>query len=240
MKQKPDEMPDEWVRQSLGQLPDAPPPGSTFDAERLWAQLRPELDTVPVRRPYGWAWWAAAACLSGLIFGWFLLHQPADDHRADVAHTTVEKANSPILTERTPPATNNITALKPARSVQARRIVKLRKEGNNSETPKHIVVMPTPEPAETVARLPELPTATDIALVREKLAQPEKINAAAVAQKRRFRVVHQNELRAEEEARPKLYRAEHFVRIGIRQPDSPAPDERQPAPIISLTSKPNH
>ncbi len=239
MKQKPDEMPDEWVRQALSQLPDAPPPGSTFDTERLWAQLRPELDTMPVRRPFGWAWWAAAACLSGLILGWFLLRQPADERTAPIANKAVDTINTPTLTHQIPHTDNTITSSQSAHSEETNRVVGLPKNRREKEIHRQSVTTSIPEPTETVAQLPEVSTATEVPSVIEKLAQPEKINVAAVIQKRRFQVVHQNELRAEEEARPKLYRAEHFVRIGTGQPDSPTPEERQPVPIMSLTNKLN-
>ena len=57
------------------------------------------------------------------------------------------------------------------------------------------------------------------------------------APKRRFRVVHENELRAEEEASPKLYRTEHFVRLGTKRSEEPAPEENRPSPYMSLTQQ---
>ena len=232
-------MPDRWVRDWLGQLPDAPPPGSTFDTERLWAQLRPELQADPARRLAGWAWYVVAACLSGLILGWFLLNQPADNHKAYIAHNTVKKANPPFLTGRTPYVATKLTRSEPARSVAVRRILSLRRERNDSETPKYNVIVPAPEQTEFVVQLPELPAETAMPPIAEKLVQSQKPAIAQTRPKHRFQVVHQNELRAEEEARPKLYRTEHFVRIGTVQPDSPTPEERQPAPVMSLTNKPN-
>lgn len=95
-------------------------------------------------------------------------------------------------------------------------------------------------PTETAPQLPELPAVAEVSPVVEKLPELSKPKVASATPKRRFRVVHENELRAEEEARPKLYRTDHFVRLGTRRGEEPMPEERRPTLIMSLTHKPNH
>lgn len=96
MKQKPDETLDQWVRQALSQLPDAPPPASSFDSEHLWAQLRPELQAEPSRWPARLVWWMAAACLAGLSLGWVWLYRSTDD-RNTVNRKNNRKTEVPIV-----------------------------------------------------------------------------------------------------------------------------------------------
>ncbi|MCY7360097.1 MAG: hypothetical protein LH609_22115, partial [Rudanella sp.] len=70
MNEKQGDLLDQRIRQTLSSLPDAPPPGSPFDAARLWEQLRPELNAPPVFRKLVGYWWWAGAAVVGLVVGW--------------------------------------------------------------------------------------------------------------------------------------------------------------------------
>ena len=80
---------------------------------------------------------------------------------------------------------------------------------------------------------------TEAPAIIDKLLTSGVPKVIQVKPKRRFQVVHENELRAEEEAQPKLYRPDHFVRLGSGQVEEPQPETGRPALIMSLTNKPN-
>lgn len=240
MKQKSDETLDQWVRQSLRQLPNTPPPGSSFDPERVWAQLRPELQAAPARRRVGWAWWTVAACLGGLVLGWFWLHQSSDDRNEVVAHRSDRSVNAPIITHHKPNSADKIAAPKSVVSEDRRTGLASRTQSHRKETPKEKSTLRMPEPIEAVPQTSDLQVVAEVPPVVEKRPELPKPNVATTTAKRWFRVVHENELRAEEEARPKLYRTGHFVRLGTGRDEKPVPDEDRPTLLMPLTNKPNH
>jgi hypothetical protein len=236
MKQKPDETLDHWVRQSLSQLPDAPPPGSSFDPEHLWAQLRPDVQAAPARRRMGWAWWVVAACLAGLTVSWFLQPKPANN-KAVIAHGTRRNTNAQMEHRQKSDPVAEMAVARPVFS-RKRPVPEPIIATNHKETPIQQVT-PSPEQViEANPQTPELSTVADVTPITEKLPEP-KPNVAVIAPKHQFRVVHENELRAEEEARPKLYRTEHFVRVGTGRREETGPEEQRPTLIMSLTNKPN-
>ncbi len=239
MKQKPDETPDQWVRQSLSQLSDTPPPGSSFDPERVWGQLRPELQAAPSHRRVGGAWWAVAACLGGLVVGWFWVNQSSDDDTEVVAHRTERRADAPVIIHDKPKSADKIAAPKSVVSEDRRPGLALRIQSQRKETPKEKSAPRMPEPIETVPQTSDLQIVAEVPPVVEKRPELSKPNVATTTAKRRFRVVHENELRAEEEARPKLYRTDHFVRLGTGQSEELVPDEDRPTLLMPLTNKPN-
>ena len=236
MNGKPDEHFDQGVRQSLDRLPDAPPPGTNFNAERLWKQLQPELQNPAIHRR-GWVGWAAAACVMGLLLlGWLSIdRQPIVNHRlvsrtGHLATPTAinRKPKITIRNDRSEPAYSPKTHLSsPDHTRQLERIAKAAP-----------LVLPETEPAQPVADVTEPLQVMDTTSSGSARSEPVKITAA-VAQKRRFRVVHLNELQAEEEARPKFYRTEGFVRLGTGRQDRPTYDEPTDAIILPLTSKTN-
>lgn len=240
MDQKSDETLDHWIWQSINQLPATPPPGSSFDSERLWAQLRPAIQVTPSRRPALLAGWLAAACLTGLVAGWFWLHQLVNPHPTDVAHRNGQhKVATPIVTHQFPESIDKIVVSKPIvfekKRLPAGRLIRSHKPQKQFAES----VLRSVEPTEIGAQATALPMVTEISTATEKPVERSKSAVAATAPKRRFRIVHENELRAEEEARPKLYHTEHFVRLGTRQPAEITPDDRQPVLLMPLTSKPN-
>lgn len=232
MNGKPDEHLDQWVRQSLDRLRDTPPPGSTFDAERLWGQLQPELQNSPARRRIGSVWWAAAACLLGFVLlGWlWLTQQPV---------TTV--------VDYQPASTGPVQLEKPA--IRARESPVAQRGGRSKFAAKRLhlaepMVVSKPqtpvqplEPVETKNQ-PPVSLAEPTPGVETPVEPPKTITAAATP-KRQFQMVHINELVAEEEARPKLYRTEHFVRLGTCSRQESAQNQPSPLIIIPLTKKTN-
>jgi hypothetical protein len=209
MKLKNDELPDEWVRQTLSRLPDAPPPGSSFDSERLWGQLRPELQAKPTRRQT-W-WWLSAACVAGLLFGWLTWPLSSSEPKTGLATSVV--TNRPKADAGAEPSPNQAESLSQPTPVIAE-THQLKRQRN----PVHRQPQSSPDDGATAAISPELesiqaaePTATSVVAT---VLIPRKANVAVVTPKRRFRVMHENELRAEDESAPQLYRINHFVRLG--------------------------
>lgn len=237
MNGKPDEPFDQWVRQSLDRLPDAPPPGTQFDAGRLWDQLQPELQKAPAHRRVGPVWWAAAACLVSVLLGWLSIDRQPESTRRTVG--SVARPNTPVSIrpeQRVAAKTDPSESVRPTNTHQSFRLSARRPARIASNSP---TVVPPSEPDRPVATVTELPTIADTKL--PVVTQPETITSTAVAAapKRRFRVVHLNELQAEEEARPKFYRTEGFVRLGTGRQDGPTHDEPTAAIILPLTSKTN-
>ncbi|MBO0950099.1 hypothetical protein [Fibrella forsythiae] len=222
---------DERLRQALDTLSDVPAPGSTFDAGKFWEQLRPELaaeTVVLVSKRTGQVRWLVAASLVGmaLFLGWLLRSTPALNQTQINRQTEKEVVKHvPIhLRERTQPK-------------QTPLIASSRSRKRTSESPKGNVEKSTGVSAHTTdatnsqltvatANVPvDLPVAE--ALPTELTAvqlPPTAVTRKAVPTypKRRFAVVHQNELRAEAETRAKLERNDRFVRLGSA-PVSDAP-----------------
>lgn len=232
MNGTPDEHPDQWIRQSLDRLPDTPPPGSTFDSKHLWVQLQPELQKIPARRRIGPVWWAAAACLvSCVLMGWLWSTQ------SPVATTIVSQQPTSTPVQSTKPKIHNYEspiAQQEGRSrytVKSHPIVQPRIRSKPEMTTQPVV------PIEPVDLSP-MPLAETAPIV-ETPVEPLKTSMAVKTPKRRFQVVHLNELAAEEEARPKLYRPEHFVRRGIGTREELPETKSSPAIIIPLTKRIN-
>lgn len=238
MKPQPDETLDAWVRQALDQLPDALPPGSTFDAKRLWGQMRPALPKTPARRWAGWMRWATAASVVGLLWIGFRFAQPPQS----------AATNQPTLT---PMATHLTTTPKAEPKPESPGIptvaVKLnRSRQRPTRSPVDLPTTPAPTPVASVdaQNVPDV-TPAESARPDEPLAatalltEPTTSSTVAGAPKRRFRVVHVNELRAEEEIRAKLYRTEGFVRLGTGRKAEPTRDEPTTVLILPLSSKTN-
>ncbi|WP_420148105.1 hypothetical protein [Spirosoma sp.] len=238
MKQKPDEMPDAWVRQSLRQLPDAPPPDSAFDSERLWAQLRPELQARPVRRRMRWIW-LAAACLAGLVLSWFFWQNPHTDQPVVATHHFLPKPS--VKASGKAKSLDKADTLVPVFAQRSRQKTSRQPTEKQYVAPQastHVASVSHPIIQDVAVPLADS-TATTIepSLVAEKTMERSKPNVTTVKPKRRFRLMHENELRAEEEAAPKIYRTDHFVRIGSGRSDAPVSEPRQTEPPLSLTTK---
>ncbi|SFE17103.1 hypothetical protein [Spirosoma endophyticum] len=239
MKQKPDETLDQWVRQTLSQLPDTPPPGSSFDPARLWAQLHPELQAAPVRRKIGIVWWIAAACLTGLTLSWFWMNPSPADRKTVAVQKIDRKEDVATASHPTPNWAAEVVNSKTISTEKNRPMVSLKIRSRQKQGPDQEVIPVRSKAVKAEPPAIELPAVAEVLPIIEKPVERSKPNVAATALKRRFRVVHENELQAEEEARPKLYRTEHFVRIGTGERSEPAPNENRPALRLPLTHKPN-
>jgi hypothetical protein len=230
MNGKPDEHLDQWVRQSLDRLPDTLPPGTTFNHERLWTQLRPELQKPARSRQRGW-WWVAAACLAGVGLGWFVLDQPQLVHSAAVTHEKRpalpqpnDQPSSPVIdpgqVARVVPETS--------RPPVERRVVQATATpvslGNEST---QVVALPDESSADT--RIDSIASAVS-----------DKASVSVVrSPKRRFQVVHLNELQAEEDIRPSQYRTERFVRLGMGSTGASSPQATHPSISLPINTKSN-
>ena len=237
MNGKPDEPLDQWVRQSLDRVPDVPPPDTRFNADRLWDQLRPELQKAPAHRRVGPGWWAAAACLVSVLLGWLWMRsQPESTHRTV---GSVVRPNTPVSIrpeQRVAAKTGPFESVRPTKTHRSLRPSARRPERVASNLP---TAVPPNEPARPVATVAAAPMIADTNV--PVVMQPASATGTAVAAapKRRFRVVHLNELLAEDEIRPTLHRTDRFVRLGTGDHGQPAPETAHPTITWPLTTKPN-
>ena len=221
MNGKPDEPFDQWVRQSLDKLPDAPPPGTQFDAGRLWNQIQPELHKPATHRRFGWVGWLAAACTVGMLLGWFRTNQQPD--LTGRIASSIKRPNGPVTIR---PERRAITGTDPSESIG---MMKIRRPFRPSVRRRGRIasVLPTVLPANGTAQ--SVAAVADPLLVLDTNftipTQPKPVKIAAVAMpKRRFRVVHLNELQAEEAIRPSPHKTDRFVRLGTGDHGQPMPE----------------
>lgn len=236
MKQQPDETLDQWVRQSLDRLPDGPPPGSAFDPDRVWKQLRPAMQEKPVR----WPWWrvggAVAACLIAVLVVWLSVN-PRPESATGLARRTQERQPAPPATASAPVRTYRPA---PARVPVPGEVAVASERIRKSPAPAVAPVQTTADPqlpetrAEPVATInaPEAVVHTTPAVV----ASAGKPASTSAARTRRFQVVHLNELQTEDEIRPTPHRTDRFVRLGTGAP-GPAPVDAA-TPILTLPLNP--
>jgi hypothetical protein len=243
MNEKQGEHLDHRIRQALGSLPDAPPPGSPFDSARLWEQLRPELAAPPASRKRVGAWWWAAASVVVLVMGgwfyvvsvWPVAKQVSVSHPRSVGTQT---AVSGLISERparTPGHAWQADDAEPVQRIgpshggatlgrQAKKSIPTWPDGPTDYQSVVQPIPPQPVIPESVTVIAEIPTST-----------------IATAPKRRFRVVHENELMAEDEAHRIRYapegRTERFVRIGTGSSAQPTVSEESPALMLPLNRK---
>lgn len=221
---------DQRIRQALDSLPDAPPPGSSFNAARLWDQLRPELATQPVsalpqKNRRRW-WLVAAACMGLLLGGWWWLAQHVPNGIRTGQAIQVAVSRSPQQRTQPQPVHPQLADKAPmARRKTPVQRFNLQPSGLHpviNESPPPIELQPATR-SEPVADVPESVAA----------APAETYPAAPVLPpnrlKRRFAVVHQNELRAEAETQAKLERNDQFVRLGVPSPTTPSKAFAAPA-----------
>lgn len=228
MNGKPDEHLDQWVRQSLDRLPDAPPPGTAFDRERFWAQLRPELQTSAGPRRRVWGWWTAAACLAGILLGWFVLTRPQPERSVVAAQEKRPDAPKPS-------AQTSKTVIEPEPVVRV-----VLRTSRLSVDRKIVRTVPVPDLSGDSTAPTVAVTSTPTVDTRIDSAAAGKAGVAVVrSPKRRFQVVHLNELQAEEEIRPGPYRTERFVRLGMGNTGTSTPEAIHPSLSLPVTSKSN-
>lgn len=194
-------------------------------------QLRPELQPSANPRRRSWAWWAAAACLAGVVLAWLVLNQPQPEQRVTVAQEKGPDAQ--ILIDQKSKAEIEPERVAGVVSTTSRPFVKR----------KILGTAPVPAPsgggtAPTVALSSEstVDTRTDSAVS----TAPARASTVVVSvPRRRFRVVHLNELQAEEEIRPGSYRTERFVRLGMGNRGTPVPETSHPSISLPINSKSN-
>ena len=235
MNGKPDEHLDQWVRQSLDRLPDAPPPGTTFDAERLWGQLRPELQKPATRRRFGWVGWLAAACVTGTLLGWFWMGQQPE-HKPLIA-SKVERQRVPVSIRSHQYATDKNDPSEPIRSTKIRQFSLPSTRHSERIATVALIVLPAKEPTHLVDNGTEPPTTADTTSSIPTQTETPETTAVAAAPKRRFLVVHLNELQAEEAIRPTPQRTDRFVRLGTGDNGQPVPETAHPTLTWPLTNK---
>ena len=257
MNEKQGNHSDQRIRQTLGMLPDAPPPGSAFDSAALWERMRPELASQSIaaqpvqpvagrKRPV-FGWWLAAASVV-LLLGWLWWPRQVSPLPSIATRKLLEKTGVRIdlLAKPNPSVNQPNVAVLPIDARLATAFPKHQHQHTN-RTATGPILMKKPDKlvvnqpsiaddesivlsAETVLVLPELETLT--------LASTQKLAIAAVP-KRRFRVVHTNEIAAEEESNVVRYRAERFVRVGTGSPLSVPDnnDDNLPALLLPINRK---
>jgi hypothetical protein len=149
-----------------------------------------------------------------------------------VAHHGNRKANIPKVSHPVPKPADEIAVLKPV--INEKKQLKIRLQATDHQFKRRVQesIPQLRELAEEIPHLSEPPTV-------EKVPEPPKLKTAVAISKRRFRVIHENELRAEEETRPKIYHTENFVRLGTGRSEEPVREERRPALTLPLPHKSN-
>ena len=227
---RPDELLDKWVRQALNDLPDTPPPGSAFNADQVWRQMHPRLHGAAPQRRSGTVWWLAAACAAVVLIGWLYVEiEPAEKvasviNRPPAASIPTNRPVGPLdLRQRTAVRDQS------AKAVRERSVRRVNVPERNLVEQTKLTEGITAMPAETLRIVAETIPST-----------PEVTKALATVPKRQFRVVHVNELQAEDEKRPKLYQTGNVVRLGDEGELRPDEGEIAKPIILRLTNKPNH
>lgn len=229
MNEKQGNLLDQRIRQALGSLPDAPPPGSPFDSARLWEQLRPELNAQqPVSRKRVGGWWWAAALVAGLLVVGFWYGQSASKQTTTIS----QSVSLPPRSEKYGPVFSQTEVAKQTAHPSARR-------KNNLQTAV-AVRFATKAEAETVSI-----QQTEQPIIREPVSLTPLVEipktVVATLTKKRFRVVHENELIAEDEAHRVRYapggRTERFVRLGTGSQSQTIANEELPALQLPLHRK---
>ncbi len=224
---------DRQIRQTLGTLPDAPPPGSTFDAGKLWEQLRPELAAAPVtqKRIGGW-WWTVAASVIGLLMGWFWWDNDVVSPERVTVHTRPIVPPLAVSSQHAGVELSVKRAVKTPAGVVQRSGAALGREAKKDT--QNRPYSPT-QHRYVVQLIPQQPITPESVSVTSVTETPKP--TLAVAPKRRFRVVHENELPAEDEAYQVRSRAGQFVRLGTGGQLTAGPDEDLPQLRVPLSRK---
>ena len=228
---------DNRFKTALDGLPDAPPPGTAFDADALWTEMDRQLRP---RRRFRAGWLAAACGLLTLLAGlgwWF------------------SGAEAPTAPER--PVAGRLQPMgkrqeSPKREVftntpVARRAVSPpgRATSQRGTTPP-LPTVPTAPEAERLPVLPEsIPTAApELEIAAQPAPEPvvasakPGLSAKKTAYSRpRFRVVHANELPSNETIPTKQPRADATARVTLGFPSALQPASAETPQVLMLTRK---
>lgn len=253
MNEKQGNHPDQRIRQTLETLPDAPPPGSAFDSARLWDRMRPELlaQSVPaqvamVRKRPVFGWWLAAASLAGLLMGWLWWSGQSLPERDVANRKSPEKTgvSNDLLAKPNPSANQPKMAAEPIKAQLLTAFPKRqRQQIKRVETGPILTKQPNQL---AVNQLPNADNGPTVSTDETTFVPPESTSLTpaptpkpviAAVPKRRFRMVHTNELAAEEESNVVRHRADHFVRLGTGGPSSAGSGGESPTLLIPLNRK---
>jgi hypothetical protein len=245
---------DQRIRQTLDTLPDAPPPGSTFDSAKLWERMRPELaaQSVPaqvivVRKRPVFGWWVAAASLAGLLMGWLWWSGQLVPKQDMASRKSSEKTGvSNGLSAKPNPSKNQPKMV--VSPIETRLVTTFPKRKRQQKNRFTVGTNVTKQPDELTGNQPSTaddgPMVSSVETPRMSSAPPNAVSVVitqkpviASTTKRRFRVVHTNELVAEEESNVVRYRAERFVRLGTGSPSSAGSGSESPTLLIPLNRK---
>ena len=185
--------------------------------------------------------WLAAACIGALVFGWgWLSTQSTPEPTVTIAQSKKAENQTPNQQSSTLAPANEPDGPKRIFSAAERPRIAQYKQSSQSTRPETEATPPVSTSAAIPSSMPDdALSLTEAPAIIDKLPTSAAPKVAQVKPKRRFQVVHENELRAEDEAQPKLYRPDHFVRLGTGQIGEPQPEAGRPALIMSLTNKPN-
>lgn len=241
---------DRRVRQALDRLPDGPAPGTAFDGGKLWAQLRPQLATQPVIAPKrtGQVRWLVAASVAGLLvvglwWSWLpeikttvVTRQPND--KTAGRYVPSERVTTPVQGV-TASATSDRDFNAIGNQLADRKAV--RRSRPVARLANVMVPATQPQPLANVPNAERLPTEPPALNAEPTTSQVTVAVPKVIAPKRRFQVVHENELKAEEEAVYSQIQTkssnERFVRIGTGNQVSTGSDEPTPAIQLPLNRK---
>ncbi|MCY7349370.1 MAG: hypothetical protein LH606_01710 [Cytophagaceae bacterium] len=242
-----DEM-DELLRKNLDARADAPPPGPglTFDADALWRALDAELR--PRRRVKNW-WVAAAVALLLMVLGsgWWsdfsVEKKPRGIAGQNMTRKPIPTNDEKFIAVVIIPAPRPV-AQRPESAAKSKLATQFSQPKQNTER-----VAPTPEPTELMSSLANVaarpvepqPVILDENPLVNPTPPPPTVATRTVKTRSqsRFRVVHANEIMAEEEARPKLHREEGFVRVFISIPAPPEANRSELHRPLILSTKAN-
>ncbi|PQA56292.1 hypothetical protein [Siphonobacter curvatus] len=189
---------DDWFRNQLEEVPETVP----FSTESLWKDIQTAQKTKP--RPY--YRWVAAACVAVLVLAglsWFLTQPDPVAATPELAQRSTPRTTAPAKPAM--PTPKRVLSVPPT-LVTSRLATVTKKPALQVPVPRDSAVdVLNVTPTELIAvETPVLPLPSSVA------TRPVK----------RFRVLHANDVQAQQDAQPKLYRSEGFVRLGPPAADS--------------------
>ncbi|OZI06243.1 hypothetical protein BWI93_20720 [Siphonobacter sp. BAB-5385] len=191
---------DDWFRNQLEDVPETVP----FSTESLWKDIQ----TAQKARPRPYYRWVAAACVAVLLLGglgWFLTQPDPVASTPELAQRSTPRTTAPAK-PATPTPKRVLLVPVPSTPVKSRLATVTKKPAPQVTVPRDSAVdVLSVTPTEIIAvETPVLPLPSSVA------TRPVK----------RFRVLHANDVQAQQDAQPKLYRSEGFVRLGPPAADS--------------------